>query len=242
VIRYASAAALLLILAAPQADAGSNASIAVHIIGLPSVTGSHSAIFGLAEDAYQGDAQYSLSVDGAVVSKGTITVLESSGNSQNIPVDLVAGSHTIVVTFLNDAYGGTPALDRNLYVNHVSYDGVAITGGLPAALLNTGAAFTISLGSPLPPDAVIIFAPVSPITIPDTTPLGAHLAAYSVQKSDGSPFTGTVGFAMPYGDGGGLCALQPTDNAHGFLIVNPAGPGIGPVTVPVTDNCSLVAQ
>ena len=34
------------------------------------------------------------------------------------------GPHAVTVRFLNDAYAGTPSLDRNLYVNGISYDGV----------------------------------------------------------------------------------------------------------------------
>ena len=45
-----------------------------------------------------------------------------------MPITVSDGSHTIVVTFLNDAYGGSPTLDRNLYVNYVKYDGVAVPG------------------------------------------------------------------------------------------------------------------
>ena len=39
-----------------------------------------------------------------------------------------AGSHKVVVTFLNDAYDGSPALDRNLYLDAASYNGTAIAG------------------------------------------------------------------------------------------------------------------
>jgi hypothetical protein len=66
---------------------------------------------GLAEDAYQGNAQYSATVDGGAAVTGTVTVLHSSGNSQ--PVNLTVSDgvpHTVVVTFLNDAYGAAPRL------------------------------------------------------------------------------------------------------------------------------------
>ena len=34
-----------------------------------------------------------------------------------------AGPHTVTVTYLNDANGGTAATDRNLYVTNIQYDG-----------------------------------------------------------------------------------------------------------------------
>jgi hypothetical protein len=37
--------------------------------------------------------------------------------------DWAVGTHTVAVNFLNDANGGSPSLDRNLYVNVISYDG-----------------------------------------------------------------------------------------------------------------------
>jgi Ca-dependent carbohydrate-binding module xylan-binding len=33
------------------------------------------------------------------------------------------GAHTVAVTFINDAYDGTPTTDRNLYVDSVTYNG-----------------------------------------------------------------------------------------------------------------------
>ena len=35
------------------------------------------------------------------------------------------GAHDLAVSFLNDAYGGTPITDRNLYVNGASYNGIS---------------------------------------------------------------------------------------------------------------------
>ncbi len=118
-------------------------------------SGGHQAIFGLSEDAYAGDAQYSISVDGGATQTGTVTALHSSGQSQPVSVPLSNGSHTLVVTFLNDAWGGSPSTDRNLYVNSVQYDGVN-TQAAGYALFATGDHYTISLpvvGLPIPPAA-----------------------------------------------------------------------------------------
>jgi len=48
----------------------------------------------------------------------------------------------------------------------------------------------------------------SNLTIPDTTPLGAVVASFTVTMSDGSPFTGTVRLGAPDNDAGGVFAIS----------------------------------
>ena len=68
----------------------------------------------VSEDAYLGDAQFTVSVDGHQIG-GTLTALasHSAGQTQtfNVLGTFAAGSHTATVNFLNDAYGGS-ARDR----------------------------------------------------------------------------------------------------------------------------------
>jgi hypothetical protein len=54
--------------------------------------------------------------------------------------------------------------------------------------------------------------------------------------SDGSPFTGTVGFGAPNYDAGGIFAISGNN-----IIVNPTGPGVGPNTTTLTDQITLEA-
>ena len=93
----------------------------------------------MSEDAYKGDAQFTVSVDGKQLA-GTFTTTAShaAGASQSFTFkgDWALGAHTVAVNFLNDAYGGTAATDRNLYVNAVSYDGTNTDQS--AALMSTG--------------------------------------------------------------------------------------------------------
>ena len=79
----------------------------------------------LSEDAYQGDAQYSVSLDGSNASTGTVTASNSNGQSQAINVlgTLTAGTHDLAVSFLNDLYDGSPSTDRNLYVKGLELNG-----------------------------------------------------------------------------------------------------------------------
>ncbi len=85
----------------------------------------------LAEDAYLGNAQYTVAVDGGMAgSVGTVTALNALGQSQlaDTIANLSPGVHDIAVSFLNDAWGGSAALDRNLYVKGVEVNGAVVPG------------------------------------------------------------------------------------------------------------------
>ncbi len=105
---------------------------------------------GLCEDAWNGDAQYGLTIDGAAV--GTtkmVTASRAAGQMQftALQLQLRPGVHDLGITFLNDAYGGTPQTDRNLFVSSVEVAGHAIAGGA-AALFSAGTAhFAITVPS-----------------------------------------------------------------------------------------------
>src|SRR5690349_2768722 len=81
----------------------------------------------ISEDAYQGDAQYNVFVDGQQIG-GTQTAHASHAAGQSDQVTVQGswggGSHDVTVQFLNDLWNGTPSTDRNLYVDGASFDGV----------------------------------------------------------------------------------------------------------------------
>ncbi len=94
--------------------------------------GPDTFLLKVSEDAYMGDAQFTVAVDG--VQQGgvqTATSLHSAGASQLFEIDgtFGPGAHSFTVNFLNDAWGGTPQTDRNLYVNGISYNGADVPGG-----------------------------------------------------------------------------------------------------------------
>ncbi|MBL6458083.1 family 16 glycosylhydrolase [Belnapia sp. T6] len=95
-------------------------------------TGKDTFVIKISEDAYKGDAQYTIKVDGQQIG-GTLTAHASHALGQDDIITLHgnwgAGAHTVTVTFLNDLYGGTSATDRNLHVDAVSYNGKAQAGG-----------------------------------------------------------------------------------------------------------------
>ena len=78
---------------------------------------------------------------------------------------------------------------------------------------------------PPPPNLTLSFVPQMP-SIPADTPLGTTVATVTAAWSDGSPFTGTLGFATPYLDDGGTFALSCTACATANLVVNPLGRGV----------------
>ncbi len=82
----------------------------------------------LSEDAYNGNAQFIVKVDGTKVGGPTqISALHSKGAVQQFDYTGLwgPGVHDIEVDFTNDAYGGTSLKDRNLYVEQVKYDGAS---------------------------------------------------------------------------------------------------------------------
>ena len=91
-------------------------------------SGSDTLVLNVSEDAYQGNAQFTVSVDGKQLGGTfTATALHAAAASQNFTFkgDFGTGAHAVAVNFLNDAWGGTAATDRNLYVNGVTYNGTA---------------------------------------------------------------------------------------------------------------------
>ncbi len=94
----------------------------------PIGTGPDTLLLQMSEDAYQGDAQFTVSVDGAQVGgTQTTTANHSQGQTQPFTVHgrFKTLKHTVTVNFLNDANG--PLGDRNLYVSGASIDGTPIT-------------------------------------------------------------------------------------------------------------------
>lgn len=103
-------------------------------------TAASPLVLRLSEDAYAGDAQFSVAVDGKALGRvQSVTALHSQGALQDFAFGqpMTTGKHDVAVSFLNDRYDGTPATDRNLYVNAVIVNGATMPG--TAANLNSTA-------------------------------------------------------------------------------------------------------
>ncbi|MBV9653326.1 MAG: hypothetical protein JOZ42_02055 [Acetobacteraceae bacterium] len=94
-------------------------------------SGPDTLALSVSEDAWNGDAQFTVSVDGTRIG-GTQTAKASHASGQDQTFNVLGsfgpGNHTVSVDFLNDAYGGTSATDRNLYVDGATIDGANISG------------------------------------------------------------------------------------------------------------------
>jgi hypothetical protein len=95
-------------------------------------SGNDTLALFVGEDAWNGDAQFTVSVDGKQIGgTQTATASHAAGQSQEFDINgtLTAGQHTATVNFLNDGWGGTPSTDRNLYVTSAKINGTTIQGG-----------------------------------------------------------------------------------------------------------------
>lgn len=120
--------------------------------------------FDLSEDAWAGDAQCVLTLDGLQLgSMQTITAPHALGQLQHLSFtgEFDAGPHAVSVAFINDAYGGAEGLDLILYVDAVRFDGHTVSGANTALYWDSSADFAI----PVPAAAVVTlpgtFAPFS---------------------------------------------------------------------------------
>lgn len=105
----------------------------------------------IAQDAYRGDAQFTVSVDGKQVG-GTLTAhaLHSSGADEHFILSgsWGAGAHAVTVAFINDAWGGTAATDRNLYLDSVAFNGTTYAN--TAAVLLSNGSRSVQVGGAAP--------------------------------------------------------------------------------------------
>ena len=116
-------------------------------------------VINVSEDAWEGDAQFTVSVDGTPIGGvQTVTTLHSSGetHADTLTGTFGVGPHSVAISFINDAYGGTPTTDRNLYVQSVGIDGNKSTNP-PATLLSNGTAtFNVQVPSPAPKTSLVL--------------------------------------------------------------------------------------
>ena len=122
---------------------------------------SSTLTLSVAEDSYQGDAEFRVLVDGVQVGGVyTATASHAAGAWQAVTIGGNFGSNPqqVAVQFLNDAWGGSAATDRNLYVASLALNGQTYQG---AATLNTAGGLTVGGAAELGTngDATFIMGP-----------------------------------------------------------------------------------
>jgi Ca-dependent carbohydrate-binding module xylan-binding len=132
-------------------------------------SGPDTLVLKVTQDAYQGDAQYAVYVDGKQVG-GTVTAkaLHNSGQSDTLEIkgDWGVGNHNVSVKLLNDLYDGTPATDRNVYVEGATYNGAVVAGSSLYVNSPSSKGFIVAdTGTiPLPATGVKLTKTTAPIT------------------------------------------------------------------------------
>ena len=129
-------------------------------------SGSDSLELKITQDAYQGDSQYAIYVDGKQIGATlTAKALHGSGEADSLQVngDWAAGSHTVSVTLLNDLWGGTTGTDRNIYVESATFDGAPVPGSKLAIYDSTPKSFTVT-------DTTAVPGSTTPTPTPPPTP------------------------------------------------------------------------
>ena len=176
-------------------------------------SGPDSLVLKISEDAYKGHAQYTISVDGKQIG-GTLTASAShaAGQADIITVkgDWAAGAHKVTVSFLNDAWDGTAATDRNLHVDSITYNGKALAKGSADLLKNGPVDFAFTDGNvpsaPTPPPAAgsavvkTIGTGADSLVLRVSQDAWQGNAQYSVLV-DGQPVGGTLSAGALHGSG-----------------------------------------
>ena len=96
-------------------------------------------VLQLSADLYQGPPQFTVALDGSQLGAAqSVTAQNKFGETQTFTFSgaFGPGQHDLSVSFLNDAYSGTPDTDRNLFVKSASFDGHQFAG--TAALYSAG--------------------------------------------------------------------------------------------------------
>lgn len=132
-------------------------STASPTLATPDPVSQTTVVFSLSEEAWRGDAQAYVSVDGQRLG-GLQTIAASHALKQtkvlSFVVPLTAGPHTASVEFVNDAWGGTTATDRNLFIDSIVAGGQRVGGGVE--LYSNGLrSFAIPAASTLAASAVL---------------------------------------------------------------------------------------
>jgi hypothetical protein len=160
----------------------------------------------LSEDAFNGNAQFTVAVDGKQIGGvETVSALRSSGSTQTLDVDgSFSGSHTVSVNFLNDAYqfssSGELLGDRNLYVNGAAIDGTPVPGSSLTEDSAGPQSFTFNNSATVPVNTSPSTSSITPLTLQlsEDAYMGNAQFIYSI---DGGPASAPQAVTAIHGSG-----------------------------------------
>jgi Ca2+-binding RTX toxin-like protein len=139
--------------------------------GIPTIgAGADVVRIGISGNAWKGYPLYVVLVNGVQVGDVREAYAQRSlGQVEYIDVrgDFGVTGQTVSVRFLNDAWGGSSALDRNLWVESVSFNGTNLNR--VATLGSSGATATFQVGSGVAPATTPETLPDYVVTPPPTT-------------------------------------------------------------------------
>ncbi|WP_353406465.1 carbohydrate-binding domain-containing protein [Roseomonas mucosa] len=110
-----------------SSTSSSTAGTTTSNVSTPNASSTDSITLRVSEDAYKGDAQMVVKVDGKQLgdSAYTVTASHADGKTQDITLhgDFTTGTHKVEVAFINDFYEGSASADRNLYLQGIDVNG-----------------------------------------------------------------------------------------------------------------------
>ena len=178
-------------------------------------TGADTLVLDLSETAAQGDAQFTLTIDGkAVGAAQSVTAVHGQGQPEAFAFkgDWSGGSHTVGVGFANPAAGSTADLARSLYLDSASFDGTPVQANMQVTG-NGPVTFALTPGVPPP-------APADTLAVTDSDGSSASVPLVaSGSRTDHPSGTSTVQQAA----GGGTDTLTTSGSAKGEALRLGAG-------------------
>ena len=173
-------------------------------------TSGDTLVINVSEDAWQGDAQFVVTIDGTQVG-GTYTATASHAAKQSqaitLSTSLSAGPHEVALNYINDSYGGSASADRNLYLDSATLNGNTIFGSTATlkwdgtAEFNTGTAAKTNTMFLLMSEQAFQGADAQFTVSVDGTQLGGvytATAAHSAGNPEGFSFQGIPGFGSAH--------------------------------------------
>jgi beta-glucanase (GH16 family) len=121
-------------------------------------TGPDTLTVHVSGDQFQGDPQFTLTVDGQQIGGAqSVGAVHSSGQFQDIAFHgNFANAQQAVITFTNDAWGGSASEDRNLYVASITLDGHQLSGDQGTDNANNGFVTTANGYAPVEPHVAVM--------------------------------------------------------------------------------------